>query len=227
MLSGPATMKKRFPGTIPARLATGAPLGLLLLMLGLLTGCLSRPPVVPQSFNFAIPSLRSSPTEAGRHVLEIRQLRVAAPFDSQSFVYRTGPSAYERDPYAQFLVRPEESFVAPLRGYFLNSGLFQDVSNRGSALQPDTMVEIYVSELYGDFRNKAAPAAVLSMRFVFFEVKQGAPGAVILQKEYAERVGFKTRTAAALMAGWNEAFQRITEAVITDLKAGTKDNPHG
>ncbi len=199
---------------------------LFLLVIGLaLTGCLSRPAMVKQSFAFPVPALATNrPASEGR-VLEIRQVRIAAPFDTQTFTYRTGPFAYEKDPYAEFLVPPAEGLTPTLRGYLGNSGLFREVAGRDSDLKADTIADVYVSDLYGDFRNKSAPAAVLSISFVFVDSKQEVPGTVLFQKQYEERVPFHPRTAAALMAGWNTALQRLTAALDKDLKTAINNQP--
>jgi cholesterol transport system auxiliary component len=192
----------------------------------LLSGCVSRPALVKQSFAFPIPPLASNVSTNASRVLEIRQLRVAAPYDSQPFTYRTGAYSYELDPYAQFLVPPAQALEAPLQGYFENTGLFREIDTQGGPPSPDLIVRVLVTDLYGDFRNKAAPQAVLRMRFSFFAAKNGLPGNLLLQKDYEQRVPFKVRTAAALMGGWNEALKRIMESVSADLKA-TVEGKHG
>jgi len=152
-------------------------------------------------------------------VLQIRLVRVAAPFDNQSFIYRTGPYSYERDPYAGFLAIPADVLRTALRAELKRSGAFKEVVPRGSGIQPDTIAEIYVSGLYGDFENKSSPAAVLQMSFTLFESRNGAPETVLLQKELTGRVPPQQRTAAALMAGWDETLKRVISALAGDLKA--------
>ncbi len=170
-----------------------------------------------QSFAFPVPPpATNAPSREGR-VLEIRQLRIAAQFDSQNFTYRTGPYSYERDPYAEFLVPPAESLTAAVRGYLQESGLFSDVITRETELlKPDMMAEIYVTDLYGDFRNKNAPAAVLRLSFVFLGAVQGSPKETV--REYEQRVSFHPPTASGLMAGWNTALKQLMASVDTDLK---------
>jgi cholesterol transport system auxiliary component len=203
------------------KLRSGSLLALAAVLLG---GCLSKPSIKTESFAFSIPAVTSPPAGVGR-VLELRDVKVAAPFDSQSFVYRTGPYSYERDPYAGFLAPPEQTFPAPLRGYFRDSGLFGAVVRPGSSLPANVSLEIYVSELYGDFRNRAAPKAVLRMTFRFFGMRSGLPAALLFEKEYSQAVPFQPRTAAALMGGWNHALQRILSAVTGDLKHVQKPRP--
>src|SRR5947207_3239538 len=189
-----------------------------LLVVGLLSGCLSRPPLKRESFNFAIPQLNSvAPTENER-LVGVRSIDVASAYQGRPFVYRTGDSAYERDPYAEFFVSPAESLLNAIRGSLRESGLFQAVADRGSLVKPDTLLEVHVGQLYGDFRDPKQPAAVLSMRFVFFDAPNETPGRVLLQKSYSRRIPFKTRTAAALMNAWNEALAQILTDVAADVK---------
>ncbi|MGH7971977.1 MAG: ABC-type transport auxiliary lipoprotein family protein [Limisphaerales bacterium] len=174
--------------------------------------------MVSQSFSFSSPGTPSSAAPVGGPVLSIRRVRVAAPFDNQAFVYRTGNLSYERDPYAGFLVPPDESLAEPLRNYLRASGLFRIVVEPGSVVQPSVVAEVSVGQLYGDFRDRSHPVAVLEIHFTFIHMEQGAPRKVLFEKSYAKRVPLSARTASALMTGWNTALQEIVRDVITDLK---------
>lgn len=183
----------------------------------LLSGCLSRPPMVKQRFIFALPAPAAARAVAGDRVLGIRTLQVAAPFAGRSFVYRTGEFSYERDPYAEFMVSPAEGLAAPICSRLRGAGGWQAVAEAGSALKPNTLVEIQVSRLYGDFRPAEKAAAVLAMRLVFLDAPNGLPGQVILEREYSRGIPLKTRTAAALIEGWNEALAQILDSAMLDF----------
>ena len=183
-----------------------------------LTGCLSRPVLNKQTFTFDAPTISATNAVASGRVLGIRRLQIASPFSSRSFVYRTGEFSYARDPYAGFLEPPAEELLAPMRGWLRDSGSFSAVVETGSALKPDTLVEISVSRLFGDFRQPEHPAAVLTMQFVFFEVPNGIPGRVIFQKDYSRRIPLDAPTAAALMDGWNQALAELLAEVSTDFR---------
>jgi len=182
-----------------------------------LTGCISRPALTRQTFAFSAPTIFSTNAVAGGHVLGIRKLQIAAPFDDRSFVYRTGEFSYVRDPYAGFLGSPADALLAPMRGWLRDSGSFSAVVEAGSALKPDTLVEINVSQLFGDFRQSEHPAAAITMRFVFFDAPNGIPGKVILQQAYSRSVPLEALTAAALMDGWNRALAEILAEVSSDF----------
>jgi len=190
---------------------------LLFVALCLLTGCLARPHLDQQSFIFAPPSLSTAGVPSGSRVLGIRSLEVAAPFEGRPFVYRTGEFSYDRDPYAGFMVAPAEGLVSPICIGWRQAGGFSAVVEAGSALKPNTLVEIHVGQLYGDFRQSEKATAVLAMRFVFFDAPNGIPGNVILQREYARDIPLKARTAAALIEGWNQALAEILNSAMLDF----------
>ena len=58
------------------------------------------------------------------------------------WIYRTGEFSYVRDPYAEFMDSPDEELMAPLRELLRRDGGFIAVVEAGSALKPDTLVEI-------------------------------------------------------------------------------------
>ena len=183
-----------------------------------LGGCLSKPPLHKQTFTFDAPPTASAGAGAGDRVLGIRSLRIAPPFDGRSLVYRTGEFFYVRDPYAEFLDPPEEEMMAPVRGWLSGAGGFSDVVEAGSALKPHTVVEINVTQLYGDFRRSEHPCAVVTMRLVFFEARNGVPTKPILQQEYSRSMPVTAPSAAALMEGWNQAFGGIFAEAASDLR---------
>ena len=187
-----------------------------------LTGCLSRPGMHKQTFAFNIPAIVATNVVAGDRVLGIRNLQIAAPFDGRSLVYRTGEFSYVRDPYAEFLESPEEELRAPVREWFRDKGDFSAVKEAGSASKPDTLVEISVSQLFGDFRQPEHPAAILTIRFVFFDAVNGIPGKVVFEQGYSQNVPLNAPTAAALMEGWNHALAKILTEVSADFVRKTE-----
>ncbi len=184
----------------------------------LLTGCLARPHLEKQTFVFATPPAARLKAAAGGRALGLRSVEVAEPFEGRSFVYRTGESSYDRDPYAEFMAPPEEELVSPVCSWLRSTGIFSAVEETGSVFKPNTLVEVHVTQLYGDFRQGESAAAVLAMRFEFFDAPNGIPGKALLQREYASKVVLKERTAVALMAGWNEGLTQILDSTGSDLE---------
>ena len=160
-------------------------------------------------------------------VLGIRDLQIAVPFEGRSFVYRTGEFSYVRDPYAEFLESPAEELIAPVREWLRGNGDFSAVVETGSALKPDTLVEVSVSQLFGDFRQPERPAAILTMRFVFFDATNGVPVKAIFQQEYSRNIPLSTPTAATLMDGWERALSEILAQVSSDFRYLETNAPTG
>jgi len=191
---------------------------ILLAAVCLLSGCLTRPHLEKQSFVFALPPPSAPGGAAGNRVLRVRTLQVAPPFEGRELVCRSGEFSYDRDPYAEFLVAPAEGLVAVICNRWRQTDAFSAVSDGGSALKPDTLVEIHVNQLYGDFRPSEKAAAVLTMRFVFFDAPNGVPVKVILEREYSQSIPLKERTPAALVEGWNQALAQILDSAALDFR---------
>ncbi|MCX5682079.1 MAG: ABC-type transport auxiliary lipoprotein family protein, partial [Planctomycetota bacterium] len=190
-----------------------------------LTGCLSRPALVRQTFALQAASLANSAAPAGQAVLEVRALEVSPRFEGLDFIYRRGADLYQADPYAGFLISPSRELAIALRSGFRSSGAFKDVVEPKSQLGADTALEVYITELYGDFRKPDQLAAVLSMRLLFFETGNGKARQPFLEKEYTCRVPLPQKTAAALVAGWNQALGKTVADVVADLAATEATRP--
>jgi ABC-type uncharacterized transport system auxiliary subunit len=192
---------------------------LLLLACGsLLSGCLSRPYLNRQTFLFNAPAMGATNVMANGRVLAIRKLLIAAPFDGRPLVYRTGEFSYVRDPYAEFLEPPAQELMVPVQGFLLGTGDFSQVVESGSALRPDTLVEISISQLFGDFRKTGHPAAILTMQFTIFDAPNGVAAKMIFQKEYSRVVPLDAPAAAALMKGWDQALADIFRNLSSDFR---------
>ncbi|MDD4932323.1 MAG: ABC-type transport auxiliary lipoprotein family protein [Methylacidiphilaceae bacterium] len=172
-----------------------------------LLGCVSRPSRLP-SETFAFAPSAGSPSKVAdpQPILVLRSVRVVPAFSGQDFVYRATDYRYERDPYAHFLASPDLLVRSTLSDSLLNSGLFRVVAAGESALMTHSFAEISVRELYGDFRPRRVPAAVLSMRFLLIQSPRGLP---LWEKKITRRIPLKERSASALMHGWNTALRQI------------------
>ena len=183
-----------------------------------LSGCLSKPALHRQTFAFTASEAVPTNILATARVLGIRNLQIAAPFEGLPLVYRTGDYSYVRDPYAGFLDTPAESLLVTIREWLRGNASFSAVIEPGSSLKPNTLAEIRVTRLYGDFRQPQRPAAVLTIHFLFFDAPNAIPGRVLLEREYARSVALKSATPGALMEGWNQALTQVLAQVISDFQ---------
>ena len=193
-------------------------LAIALMSVFLCGGCVSRPALQKQTFNFSIPAACIQKSVASDRSLGIRRLEIAPAFEGRGLIYRTGEFTYERDPYAEFLESPADELIASIREGLRKEGAFRCIVEPGSALKPDTLVEISVSQLYGDFRQPQHQAAVITMRFVFLDASNGVPGKELFQQEYSRSIPLPQASATALMEGWNQALTEILRSVSSDLR---------
>jgi cholesterol transport system auxiliary component len=183
-----------------------------------LAGCLSKPALVTKRFALQTPPMTGSAAKQATGILVVPPVVVSPLFADHDFVYRIGPNEYETDPYAGFLASPDQSLTIPIRAYLADSGLFANVVGPDSVIKADKVLQIQVTELYGDFRDTGKPTAVLALRMAYANLG----GAVILQKEYSRHLTIPKNTAAAVVAGWNEALGEIMGEFSSDLASATQ-----
>jgi cholesterol transport system auxiliary component len=189
----------------------------MLFIAALLCGCASGPPWTRQTFAFSL--LPDTPaTAANTHLVALHRVSIAPLFQSRSFTYRTAGDSYEQDPYAGFLIPPEQAVAEAIRASMRASGVFGRVVPSGSDLAPSLAAEVSVTQLYGDFRRKSQPVGTMQIHFICYKVNDGVPGRIVLDKVCAHETPMAAPTPAALMAAWDadlrEIMQEINSAYI-------------
>jgi uncharacterized lipoprotein YmbA len=174
----------------------------------LLAACASfNPPPKPKYFALdpgqpvSLAGLRSANSTA---TAAVSFVDVAAPYASDGFVYQTGNHRWEVDPYNQFLVSPADMMTSVIRTWTRNSGLYSQVADVGAGGGQSVLIDVNLVELYGDFRNPAAPTATLTLQVQV--TRQTDKGRVIaLQRTFTRTVPVAHRTPEALVDAWNTA----------------------
>jgi cholesterol transport system auxiliary component len=189
----------------------------LLVGIALITSCSIRQSH-PAQQTFLLEARRDLPPAQGtpHAILRIRPATVAAPFDHNAFVYRDGDLAYETDFYHQFLVPPRALITEATRQWLAGSGLFLAVLDPASRVVPTHTLEANLSSLYGDFRNPAAPEAVLSIQF---HLLRETPAGLQIQfhQTYRSTVPLERPGADALARSWSRALEHVLAALESDL----------
>ena len=183
-----------------------------------LCGCVSRSALNDQTFAFSMPALPAINVVANNRVLEIRALQIRPPFDGRSLIYRTGEFSYQRDPYAQFLGLPAEELVGQVGETLRRDGDFGGVVQPGSAVRPDTLVEITISLMYADIRKPRSPYAVLAMQVTFIGATNGLGGKVILDRYYSRQIPIGSTSPDAVIKGLNQALVGILAEAASDFR---------
>lgn len=176
-----------------------------------------RPPLAPQVFSIDPPTGGGAPSAAGAYVIGLRRVELAPQLDDTDLLYRTGEHRLERDPYANFAASLGAMLTEAIRGYLRNAHFVRDVVEPGGELPADLLVEIYASDVSGDFSQPEAPAAVMSLRVLVLPAHTAGQPA-LLGKEYSRRTRLPRRAADALVAAWNQELADIMRQFQGDLE---------
>jgi uncharacterized lipoprotein YmbA len=181
-------------------------------LLVLLSACFSRPAPVKQTYLLQA----TAPTQAAASprpaVLKVGTISVGAPFRGKSLVYRDGDLKYESDFYNEYFVSPAAMLTEGAATWLAAAGIFKEVLPASANADGNFVLEGFVSELYGDYRDEAKPAAVLTGKFFLIDnrVPSGVP---VWQTELKQRVPLSSRGPDVLAAGLNAAWS----AMLADL----------
>jgi len=188
--------------------------------------CVTKPALVSQSFTIDPPAPRAAAPAPGGALLSLARVNVAPVYGGVSLVYRVGEHAIERDPYASLAAAPGAVLTTAIRGYLRNADFVRDVVSAGGGLPVAAAIDVSAAQLCGDFENPAEPAAVLSLQFRVIAPAAGtAAERELLVRTYARRLAIPRRTAAAVVAGWNQALGEIMAEFLGDLKAVLTPSP--
>lgn len=149
--------------------------------------------------------------------LRVRRFNVDEAFATKQLVYRVEEFRYESDYYHGFLVPPGVMITEKTRDWLADSGLFARVSSVGSRLESTYMLEGNVTALYADFRNEAAPTAVVEVRF-FLLAGPDANETVGLARTYRAESPITAKTAEAVVAGLSQSLTDILTRLEPNLE---------
>ncbi len=157
---------------------------------------------------------RSPIAEDRSSIVEVRRFTVASAFSSKSLIYRTGEFKYESDFYNEFLVSPSAMITEKTRNWLSESGLFRRVLASGSDVDPSHVIQGDIVALYGDFRVKSAPKAVMETRIFLSETKTPSESGIVFGKTYKSVIDLESKDPGALVG----AFDRCLVEILTGLE---------
>ena len=182
-------------------------------------GCVNLEKSYPDKRYFVLENAQreNSGTPKKGVVLLVSSLRVSPRYDGRSFIYRLSEANFESDFYNQFLVSPGALLSEEVRKAVSQAGVAEHVVGTASQLEPTHVLEVTVDALYGDFRDRTAPRAVLEMEF-FLSKDSPLKAEIIARRRYLKSVLVNGGSAEALVRSWNVALNEILTAFVTDLK---------
>ena len=186
----------------------------VLVCLILVSGCSSRQTYDKKHYILkAVRHGDSIQTEIGS-ILEVRRFTIDSAFAGKGLVYRTGEFEYESDFYNEFLVSPTAMITDKTRNWLAESGLFGTVPDVGSLVDPTHVIEGNITALYGDFRDRSSPKAVMETRFFLLKVKATGESTPIFGKTYQATVDIESENPQDLV----KAFDKCLEDILTSLE---------
>lgn len=157
-------------------------------------------------------------TESG-FILVVPRFTIDTAYSNRGLVYRLGQSQYDSDAYNEFLVPPALMITEKTRDWLNASGLFAQVLGVGSALQPTHRLEANVITLYGDFRERKSPQAVMELKVFLLEVADGVDPKPVFGKTYSATETSQEQDPDGLVTAYNRCLQTILTALEEDVAA--------
>ena len=155
-----------------------------------------------------LPPPAAAGTARDPYALRMGNVRVAASFAGTALVYRMDDVQFTPDFYHAFIAEPGPMLGGLMAEWLDRTGPFKTVSQPGGAVKAPYALEAVVTELYGDFRPRRAPAAVMTMQFTLINLT-GASPTVVMERFIGRRVEIASATPDALVRGYSEALGEI------------------
>jgi ABC-type uncharacterized transport system auxiliary subunit len=152
-----------------------------------------------------------------QNIIEVRRFTINPAFSTKSLTYRTGEFEYESDFYNEFLVSPGAMVTEKVRNWLSASGLSRRVLDPGSYVDPTHVIEGNVIALYGDFRDKSSPAAVMEIRIFLLEMKTGNEPVIVFGKTYKSSVALESKSPGDLVSALDRCLVKTLNNLEKDL----------
>jgi cholesterol transport system auxiliary component len=153
----------------------------------------------------------------GKAILGVPRFTVDAAYAGRGLVYRLDEHRYESDAYNEFLVSPTVMITERTRDWLAESGLFAQVLGSGSGVEATHRLEANITALYGDFRDKDGPKAVVEMRFFLLRTERGVDPEIVFAKPYQATVDVTTADPEGVITGLDHCLQTILADLEEDL----------
>lgn len=186
----------------------------------IVTACSIGKPI-PEATTYIVEPEPPAPNSTVRRAETLRMgdVRVADSFAGNTLVYRMSDVEYLSDPYHAFIANPAAMLGSRMADWLNQAGPFKAVAQPGSAQSVSSVpyvLEATVTELYGDFRPRAAPAAVLTIQFTLVDLN-GARSSTAYERTISRRVEIAAASPDVLMRGYGKALTEILAQLRAEL----------
>ena len=144
------------------------------LVCAMLAGCsITQPDPDKGEFAIVVPAAGAAAQPAPGTCLRVERVRVAVPFNQQSFMYRTGDSEFKTDYYNGFVAPPDRLLSGATVKALSDRGAAATVLDPGMVVGCDRRLETSVTDLYADLRP-TKNQVVIKARFMLLRDSEGA-----------------------------------------------------
>jgi cholesterol transport system auxiliary component len=196
---------------------------LALVLLAQFAGCapsLSRPAVERRFYNITAQRTDVAAPQQDKTVLKVRPLQISPAYQGKELVYRLGEVEFESDYYNVLFVQPSSNLSQQVEQWLGRAGVFSHVVDSTSQVADTHLLEGLVNALYGDFRDRANPKAVLEVQFFLLKNNKNENYSVAFSKSYKKAVPFSAgfKDAGVLVAAYNQALAEVLADLEMDLR---------
>ena len=183
-----------------------------------LAGCLGISQPYPDITMYSLNLERKAdqPKEEGALALKMTTFYVSPRFESKSLVYKTSDFVYETDYYNKFMVSPSSMISEQVNQWLSASPKIKYLADSRFSRHVDYTLEGDVLELYGDFRDKDKPKAVLTIELGLLDEAKSPPETV-LQEIYSQEIVLDERSVSKLINAFNQGLRNIMLDFEADL----------
>jgi ABC-type uncharacterized transport system auxiliary subunit len=217
-------MTIRHPATPPrGRTIRSASLAVIAALTFATAGCSLHTPY-PSRTLFTISAGEPAPTQIVPAAdkkpinLRIRRLIALPPFNTTSFLYRTGPDTIAADYYNTFAAPPADLLTVDVVEWLRQTGLFAAVTDANSSGSHQWALEGRVVTLAIDGSNAAKPEALLTLHIMIWD-ESGPTARIALDQTYTARAPVSPNDAAHAAAAWGADCRTVFSALLHDLQA--------
>jgi len=159
--------------------------------------------------------------------LRVGNVRVSAAFAGRGLVYRLSDVRYASDPYNRFGAEPGAMLGNRIAEWLDGTGQFRAVVPPSGARPAEYVLDVSVTELFGDFRHGHAPSAVLSMQLALID-QTGARSKVVYERSSARIASLAKSSSEELVRGYGVALAETLQQVEEELRESlAKSAPEG
>ena len=178
-----------------------------------------QPYVEKQFFLIEAPTANKASQTIPDSILRVVDFDVSPAFTDKELVYLQQDNQYTSDFYNSFFISVSNMFTEASKNWLQQSAMFSQVVSLNSLIDANYILEGLVQGVYGDFRDKNAPKAVLKLQFLLLTVNDNGENEVVLQHNFNEQVTIKEANAEELVRGWNSALEKILQDLEGKISA--------